>query len=166
MLKSNASTSTLRRLLQQELSLAKQMIAFGAAESAAIVAGDVPRLTNLTDEQSRVLAEQGALEKLRLTVTRELAWKFGIERRATLSALLPALTAHDQEALRGLRLELLEAQTAMQRLNARNAHLLDNALDFVQFAIGALTTTALQPARYGTNLAHIVAPAFYIDSKA
>jgi flagellar biosynthesis/type III secretory pathway chaperone len=164
--KNSATPATLRRLLQQELTLGNRLIALAEEESAAIVAGDVARLNALATEQHRRLDEQKALETIRMAATRELAWKHGVERFPTLSSLLPALPAQEQQALQRLRQELLDAEEALKRLNSRNAALLTHALDFVEFSIKTLTSAALQPARYGTNLAHVIAPAFYIDSKA
>ncbi|HLK57574.1 MAG TPA: flagellar protein FlgN [Chthonomonadaceae bacterium] len=166
MSKSNATPATLRRLLQQELTLGKRLVALAEEESAAIVAGDVSRLNALAMEQRRRVEEQQALETVRIGVTRELAWKHGIERYPTLSILLPTLPAQEQQAMKRLRQELLETEEELKRLNSRNAQLLTQALDFVEFSIKALTSAALQPARYGSNLAHVIAPAFYIDSKA
>ncbi len=63
-------------------------------------------------------------------------------------------------------MQVLETQGLLDVVNARNLRLLDNALEYVRFSLEMLTTAALKPARYGTNLAQIAAPTFYIDSKA
>ena len=86
--------------------------------------------------------------------------------RFSIGTRLPVLPAREQEPLRRLRLQLIDIHQQLERSNRRNRLLLENALDFVRFSLDALTTAALQPARYGTNLAQIAAPSFYIDSKA
>ena len=54
----------------------------------------------------------------------------------------------------------------LEIVQARNRRLIDNALEYARFSLELLTEAALQPARYGANLARISAPTFYIDSKA
>ena len=79
---------------------------------------------------------------------------------------MPRCPTREQESLRDLRADLLKLHQQLEIVQARNRRLLDNALEFVRFSLETLTTAALQPARYGTNLKRIAAPTFYIDSKA
>ncbi len=166
MSKPNTNISGLRRILQQELLLGKQLVALAEEESEVIIRGDVSRLAALEMEQRHCVEEQTGLENARMTATRTLAFALGMERIPTLSGLLPALPARDQDVISQLRVQLLETQGRLDSLNVRNRGLLENALEYVRFSLDALTTATLQPARYGVNLACVAAPAFYIDSKA
>ena len=162
----NTSPVALRRILQQELALGKRLLNLTQEESDVIARNDVPRLNALQAEQQQCLAEQSALEQARALATRELAWNLGMERPPTLSALIAALPAREQPDLRSLRADLLTLHQQMEIVQARNRRLIDNALEYARFSLDLLTDAALQPARYGTNLARISAPTFYIDSKA
>jgi flagellar biosynthesis/type III secretory pathway chaperone len=158
--------ATLRRILQEELQLGNRMVTLAEAETEAIIANDIVRLNALEAELHRCVKQQSAQEKARIAVTRELAGMLGLERVPTLLDLLPLLPPREQEALQRLRAQLLETQETLQNLNQRNRVLLDHALEFVRFSLELLTTAVLRPARYGTNLASIAAPTFYLDSKA
>ena len=162
----DTSPRSLRRLLQQELTLGKRLLALLQEETEVIVNNDITRLSALQAEQQQCLKEQTALENSRVISTRDLAWALGLERVPTLPVLIMALPDRDQESLRNLRTELLAVNQQLESLQTRNRSLLENALDYVRFSLDLLTEAALQPARYGANLTRISAPTFYIDSKA
>ena len=162
----NTSPAALRRILQQEATLGKRLLALAQEESEVIIADNVPRLTVLQAEQQQCLKEQESLEQARMIATRDLAWALGMERAPTLLGLLPALPIPHQAELRALRAELLALHQQLEIAQARNRRLIDNALEYVRFSLDLLTDAALQPARYGANLARLSAPTFYIDSKA
>lgn len=162
-----ANCIRLRRILQQELVLGKQLLALGAEETEVLVAANVARLQEIECEQRKCIDSQRLLETARMTLCRELAIGLCLDRiPKTLAELLPALPTRDQEALAKLRLELLEVHRQLENQNTRNRLLLNNALAFVKFSLNAVTTAVLKPARYGANLVRLSAPSFYIDSKA
>lgn len=166
MSKATRNPALLRRLLQQELALGKRLLTLGEAETEAIIANDIARLNQINAEQQACLEQQRALDKAREAAARDLAWGLGWERVPPFTELLTRLPEREQSALSDLRLQLLAVQGQLETGNARNRLLLDRALDYVQFSLELLTSVALQPARYGTNLATLATPAFYIDSKA
>lgn len=164
--KPTTSLVTLRRILQQELLSGKTLIALAEEAGEAIIAGDAERLPAIEARQKQALEQQRAQETARIAVTRELAWGLEIQRLPSLSELMQALPPREAESLSLLRTQLLETHLRLEKVNSRNRLLLENMLDYVRFSLQALTTAALQPARYGTNLTQVAAPSFYIDSKA
>ena len=162
----DTSPRSLRRLLQQELTLGKRLLSLLQEETEVIVKNDITRLSALQAEQQECLKEQTTLENSRVISTRDLAWALGLERVPTLPVLIMALPDREQESLRKLRTELLAVNQQLESMQTRNRSLLENALDYVRFSLDLLTEAALQPARYGANLTRISAPTFYIDSKA
>src|SRR5262249_34923624 len=148
---------------QEEVQLGKRLLALAEEETEVIIANDLSRLAALKLEQRHCVERQAALEAVRQSATRDLACATGMDQVPTLNSLLATLPVHDQETLSQLRVHLLEIQGRLDLLNARNRQLLENALDYVRFSLDAITTAALQPARYGTNLAQLSTPAFYID---
>lgn len=162
----NTNPMTLRRILQQELLLGKQLVTLAEEETDVIVRDDPPRLQELQLEQQKLFHNQIMLEATRVSATRDLAWKYGLDTLPTLSVLLGAMPEREREPFVRLRKELLDVQDRLDRIYKRNRLLLENALEYVRFSLELLTTATLMPARYGTNLASIDAPAFYIDSKA
>lgn len=166
MQKQTASPAALRRVMQQHLKLGRELIELATCQTEALVANDVPRLNALEAALKQCVTQQDTLDLERGALTRELAFSLGMERVPSLSELLPHFPAREQSGFETLRDELRDAQETLETLKARNLLLLENALEYTNFSIDALTTALLQPARYGANLTHIAAPAFYIDSKA
>ena len=166
MQKQMASSAALRRLMQQHLKLGRELIELATRQTEALVANDVPRLNALEAAQKQCVTQQDTLDLERGVVTRELGFSLGMERVPSLSELLPHFPSRERAEFEVLRRELQAAQSTLETLKSRNLLLLENALEYTNFSIDALTTAILQPARYGANLTHIAAPAFYIDSKA
>jgi flagellar biosynthesis/type III secretory pathway chaperone len=164
--RSNASPAALRRILQQQLSTGRALVALAERCERALIQGDTQMLDTLGPAQRSLLEQQAAQEAVRRQVTAELAGRLGLETVPTLSELQPSLPQSDADALSDLRDQILAAARRMDALNQGNSLLLANALEFVKFSLGALTTAALKPARYGVNFAQIATPSFYVDSKA
>jgi hypothetical protein len=165
MSKPSLNTVALRRVLQQELMIGQRLVELSQAESEAIVANDITRLSMLELEMRQRLEDQEKLESARLVAVRDLAAALGMEGIPTLSLLLPRLPRSEREALSRLRVQILETQTTLDTLTARNRNLLGCVLEYVRFSLRMLSEAALTPARYGTNLAALSAPTFYVDSK-
>jgi flagellar biosynthesis/type III secretory pathway chaperone len=158
--------AALRRILQQELAVGKRLADLAEEESDAIIHQNLVRMLALQEEQKECLQQQELLEVARLNATRDLAWGLGMDRVQTLAELLPGLPARDQDALQRLRTQLLETAGRLKMIDRRNRVLLEEAMHFIRFSLDTLTQAALQPPRYGSNMAVISTPAFYVDSKA
>lgn len=161
----NAHPSALRRVLQQELALGQRMLTLAEDQTEALVENDLDRLNAIQADQQRAVAEHEPLEKARQALVRDLAWMAGMDRAPNLAMLMPHLPHREQETLGRLRRQILDVEMQTQRANARNRRLIESALEFAQFSLKVLTTAALQPARYGTNIATLAAPTFYIDNR-
>lgn len=162
----NVNTMALRRILQQELLIGQRLVELSEAETEAIVANNISRLSTLELELRQRLEEQETLETSRLVAVRDLSWALGLEAIPTLTGLLSALPASERAALSQLRSQILETQAQLDRLTARNKNLINCVLEYIRFSLSMLSEAALSPARYGTNLAAVSTPTFYIDSKA
>ncbi|MCS6777562.1 MAG: flagellar protein FlgN [Chloroherpetonaceae bacterium] len=160
------ATQSLIQILQKELLVCRRLVELAEAESEAIIASDIARLSNLEIELRRRLEEQEQLESARIVAVRDIAFALRCNGLPTLAQLLPLLPEREQQVLAQLRVQILEAQAQLEVVTERNRMLLENALEYVRFSLDVLTGTALAPARYGTNLAALDAPVFYLDSKA
>ncbi len=163
--KPQASLTTLRRILQQEVLNGKRLIEIAMAQTNAITRRDLSRLSQLEMEMRQCLDVQEALDLSRTTTTRDLAVSLGMETIPSLSGLLTKLPQRDRVMLSQLRTQILEIQGQLDTLSARNKALIHTALDFVRFSLDVLTEAAFQPARYGTNPASLSTPTLYIDSR-
>ncbi len=161
----NTNISTLRRILQQELALGKRMALITQDETDALVENNAALVATLESELRQCMSQHAVLEACRVNAIRELAWAMQMQTLPTFGNLLAELPAKDSESLEKLRDEIMNTQRVLEILNARNRVLLDNLLEYVRFSLNAITSAALQPARYGSNLVRIATPAFYVDSR-
>ena len=166
MARATSNIAALRRILQQEVISGNSLIALAEEASASIINGETDKLAPLEQRQRQVLDQQRIQESARISATRDLAWGLKLDRVPPLSELIGVLPPTDASDLAKLRGQLLELHTHLERVNSRNRLLLDNMLAYVHFSLDVLTSAALQPARYGTNLTQVSAPTFYVDSKA
>ena len=160
-----AFAAALRRIMQQQLSTGRSLLALAELSEKAIIEGDTRQLEALVPQQRILIEQQLAQENARQQATAELSAKLGLNQAPTLTTLLPELSPGEAIALASLRTQILATQRRMESQNHCNAQLLENALGFVKFNLEALTSAALRPARYGVNMAQLEAPSFYIDSR-
>lgn len=159
------NAAALRRIMQQELQVGKRLVALADEMTQATIGRQVARIATLEEEQRELAALQITLDGLRGTVMRDIAQALGREQPPTLLALLPLLSLRDRNTLGQIRAQILETQERLTQSNQRNRLLLETALDCTRFNLEAITSAVLQPAPYGTNLASLDAPTFYVDSK-
>ena len=161
----NTNVSTLRRILQQELALGKRIAALTRQETEALVENNPVIVASLEAELRHSMTQLSVLETGRISAIRELSWAMQIQALPTFGNLLASLPAKDRESLEKLRDEIMSTQRVLEAQNSQNRVLLDNLIEYVRFSLDAITTAALQPARYGANLVRIATPAFYVDSR-
>ena len=161
----DSSASLLRRNLQDQLAAGKRLLALTMQEMEAIMQADVAGLARVQHSQQQCIERQTELENSRRAIMSELVAHIGGDTEATLSGILPLLPARDREALARTKDEILLVSARLTALNQTNGLLLEKALEYVKFSLDVLTNLALQPAKYGTNLTHIAAPSFFIDSR-
>ncbi len=158
--------ANLQRILQQHLLLARRLARLAKAQSEAIVAGDVVRLTSLEAEQRQTIQQQEALEPEREKATHDLAVLLRLTPESRLAEMIAKMPPPEKRTFSLLRQELLAVQEEIKRTKEENTRLLHSAIEYVQFSMESLTRAIFKPTRYGTNLAALAAPALLLDSRA
>ncbi len=162
----NLLSANLRRNLQHQLILARKLIRLSQEQTRALVSNDIVQIAVLETTVRESLSQQEGLEETRLQCTLEIAKALGLPPEATLVQVLPKLPPSDQRVLRQQRQEILKAHHELRALKEQNLHLLQNALDYVQFSLEAISSVAFKPSKYGTNLAALSSPSLLLDSRA
>jgi len=158
------------RALQQELALGKRLAALSNAQTEALVSNDVARVSALEAEGRVLVEQQTTLGQQRVEAARALASAVQLDAPPdkpvpSLAQIVLRLPLPEARQLIALRGEILRVEQEIQAVNARNRVLLQNALEFVEVSLYALTQLALRPARYGTNPDALAAPTFYVDQR-
>ena len=131
--------ANLRRILQQHLLLARRLLRLTKEQSAALVAGDVRKLSELEAQQRETLSQQQALEPQREEATRLLTTSLGLTGDLKLTQFMPKLPPEEQRAFTQIRKELLNVQEELSEVKQQNLRLIQNALEFVQMGMESIT---------------------------
>src|SRR5437763_10491979 len=102
-----AFAAALRRIMQQQLTTGRSLLALAEVSEQAIVEGDTQKLETLGPQQRILLEQQIAQENARQQATAELSARLGLEQAPTLTTLLPVLAPSDAIALAALRTQIL-----------------------------------------------------------
>jgi flagellar biosynthesis/type III secretory pathway chaperone len=161
----------LARALQQDLLLGRKLLDVTEHQAQALRNHEPERVQELLVAGEVVAAQQQEAGRQRVEAIQGLALALGMKPDAgsalpPLSDLALHLPLPDARRLLALRSEILAVEERLREAAERNRALIQNALEFVQFSLQALTGAALKPSRYGVNPNAVVAPTFYLDHKA
>jgi hypothetical protein len=161
----------LARSLQQDLLLGRKLLRITEEQAQALRSHAPERVQELLVAGEMVAAQQREAEKQRNEAIRGLTRAVGIQTDSAaplppLSEIALHLPLLDARRLLALRTEILSVEARIREASERNRALIQNALDFVQFSLQAITGAALKPSRYGVNPNALAAPTFYLDHKA
>jgi hypothetical protein len=161
----------LARALQQDLLLGRKLLGLTEQQAEALRNHEPQQVQELLAAGEIVAAQQLEAGRQRTEAVRELARALGLKPDGgsslpPLSDLALHLPLPDAHRLLALRTEILAVEERLREAGERNRALIQNALDFVQFSLQALTGAALKPAKYGMNPNALAAPIFYLDHKA
>lgn len=160
------AVARLLAVLRQERALLDRLHQLADSITDALLLDDLSRIVLLETRQAELCMRQAELERARVKAAGDLARVALSDPAASLSELIAMLPENEQMALQCMRQELLAKLEALRLLNERNRTLLEDGMRFVQEALDKLATAVVRPASYGTNLATVTAPAFFVDSKA
>jgi flagellar biosynthesis/type III secretory pathway chaperone len=122
----------LRRHLQEELGLHRQMLSLAEDKRSQIVAGDIKAFSSILEEEQRLLAAGAELRRRRDELLRRIA----LGRRIPAEQLrLKQLLERTPEPLRGqlsgLQSDLVGLLSRLREVNERNMLLIRQSLSFV-----------------------------------
>jgi hypothetical protein len=167
--KRQAQAQALHRALKQQLSLGHKLAECFRGLSESIVGQQVDRVVALVEKCGRIQARELDAEQARRDASASLATAVGIntdEEPSSLSQLTRRLPPSDAAPLRAVAREIRAIDAELRENMEQNRNLLQNALEFIEFSLNAITNAALRPSGYGSNRAAAIAPTFYIDRRA
>ncbi|MCA9849673.1 MAG: flagellar protein FlgN [Dehalococcoidia bacterium] len=123
-----AGAATLGDVLAGQRDLYRALVGIASNEQAAIVDGDVERLTELVEQKENILDHLRAMETERMTALVAIEMATGIAAEgATISEIAAHLPAASAEELQRLGRELKAEAVALEEAHAVNARLLRNS---------------------------------------
>ncbi len=123
-------------LFEQEIDLYGKLVEVSTKKTAIIVRGDVKALEQCTEEEQEIATDVKNLDNRRVAKTLEMAKVINKKpEEMTLLNLIGYLKGRpeDQERLEDIRVRLRAVLDDMKVVNDRNAMLLKQAMDLVEF---------------------------------
>jgi hypothetical protein len=167
--KRQAQAQALHRALKQQLSLGHKLAECFRSLSESIVSRNVDQVVALVDECGRIQAKDALAEQARRNASASLAIAVGMktdEEPPSLSQLTRRIPPSDAATLRAVAREIRALDAELRANMEQNRTLLQNALEFIEFSLNAITSAAMQPLGYGANRAVAITPTFYLDQRA
>ena len=133
--------------LEQEVTLAQEMVTLLAEEKKALVAMEMPKLIHLSKKKSNYAASIQALDEL----TQEIARKIITSPDAKtikIASLTPFLSSEQAEKLQKYREELARLQELIITGNQINKLFAEDVKTYLNDAISLITSTAAQQPIY------------------
>lgn len=135
-------------VLDKEGSEYEILLGLSMEKTPAIVAGDLTKLQQITDEEQNVVARINRLETKRVEVIQDIANV--LNRDVTtlkLTAIIQMLEARpaEQQKLAAVHDRLRSAAERMQQINNQNKELLNQALEMVEFDMNLLQAMKAAP---------------------
>ena len=135
-------------VLQQQSEVYAGLLELSQQKTPYIVAGDLEKINQITDEEQVWLSKLAPLERKRTEVTKDIANVLNRDvATLKISNLVEMLSSRPQEAaaLASARDSLAEVVKSLQLVNERNRELIDHSLKLVEFDMTLLQSMKAAP---------------------
>jgi len=146
--------NSLLEILNEQHSRYSDLLGLSQEKRDVIVANDVEGLQKITHLENILISQNQKLEKKRIEITKDIALVLGAnEEELTVSTLAELLDGqNEQNELIELGKKIRQTMGELSEINAYNASLIDNALDYVEFSLNIIRSTAEQDPTYYSAL--------------
>ena len=135
-------------VLGQESGLYEELLKLSGSKTPVIVAGDLDRLTVITDDEQRVVEKLASLDRKRQQSMKDIADVLNKDvRTLTITDLIALLKKRpgEAQALARERDRLKDVADRVRLVNEQNQKLLQSSLEMVQFEMNILQATKQAP---------------------
>ncbi len=135
-------------VLGQESGLYEELLKLSGSKTPVIVAGDLDRLTVITDDEQRVVEKLASLDRKRQQSMKDIADVLNKDvRTLTITDLIALLKKRpgEAQALARERDRLRDVADRVRLVNEQNQKLLQSSLEMVQFEMNILQATKQAP---------------------
>ncbi|HIJ78603.1 MAG: flagellar protein FlgN [Desulfobulbaceae bacterium] len=129
--------------LEQEVTLAREMITIIAEEKKALVAMDMPALIHLSKKKSTHAVRIQSLDELAQNIAREITAN-PAAKSIKLASLTPLLSPAQAATLQQYRKELAKLQEMIMTGNQINKHFAEDVKKYLNDAISLITSAAAE----------------------
>lgn len=133
-------------LLNQTLLIYQALLQLSRKKREILVEAKPQELEQLTKQEEMLIIEAGKLDKLRQTLTGELAAALGLPPGQTvLSVLIERADTETAAKLRTVSETFTEINDELLKLNELNERLIQQSLEFINFNINVLSQNKAEP---------------------
>lgn len=134
-------------ILQDEAGLYEQMLELCREETKVLVAGNVMRLDEIVQLQSRLIAQLGKAEMERAQCIGIIADELGMKAdEVNISALIKRVSEPQALDLKRMQSRLSGMLAEFKKINELNSQLIKNSIDFIDYTLAVLLDICQGPA--------------------
>lgn len=144
--------SQLSDVLAEQVAVFETLLDLSRRKRNVLVEGGIPEFEAILEAEQALLWQAGKLEQRRLGLQDEIANQLGVAaEEVTMSAIVEANPGQHEADLRRLQRHLGGLLADLDGLNAGNARLLQQSLDYINVAIAAIGGGDAGPGLYRTD---------------
>lgn len=148
----DATLSELTEVLAEQVAVFETLLDLSRRKRDVLVEGGIPEFEAILEAEQALVWQAGKLEQRRLGLQEDVARLLGMAvEDVTMSAILAANPGPHEAELRRLQKHLGGLLADLDGLNAGNARLLKQSLDYINVAIAALGAEDARAGLYRTD---------------
>lgn len=159
--------SVLIEVMQEQLDAYKELYDIGNKKTDVLVNGDIKTLSEITEQEQKLIIKLGKFEDGRFELVKEIA-KLCNKDASELKGdfIISILDEKEAKTFTAIYDELKILLHDIQEQNDRNERLIKNALDYINFSIKLITDAGTSKANYGADGASSQKSVHFIDKQA
>jgi len=153
--------------MQEQLEAYKELFDIGNKKTEVLIKGDIKVLSDITQQEQKLIIKLGKLEDERYAIVKELARQFNKDASQLKGDFLkPILDENESQKFNAVCDDLKKILLEIQKQNDRNEKLIKNALDYINFSVKLITDAGTSKGNYGADGVNTQKMIHFIDKQA
>jgi flagellar biosynthesis/type III secretory pathway chaperone len=138
--------NNLLEVLGQQAQTYEELYGLSQEKKDALVKDNINEIQKITDLENILLSQHGRIDKKRVQLMKDISLVLGVKDGSLdIPALINLLEGqNEQDELKQLRLRIRTALDKLAAANALNASLIENALDYIEYSLNVIRSSAMQ----------------------
>jgi flagellar biosynthesis/type III secretory pathway chaperone len=138
--------NNLLEVLGQQAQTYEELYGLSQEKKDALVKDNIEEILKITDLENILLSQHSRIEKKRVQLMKDIGSVLGVKDDSLdIPALIDLMEGQDeQDELKQVRLRIRTALDKLAAANALNASLIENALDYIEYSLNVIRSSAMQ----------------------
>jgi flagellar biosynthesis/type III secretory pathway chaperone len=138
--------NNLLEVLGQQAQTYEELYGLSQEKKDDLVKDNIDEIQKITDLENILISQHGRIEKKRVQLMKDIGSVLGVKDDSLdIPALINLMEGQDeQDELKQVRLRIRTALDKLAVANALNASLIENALDYIEYSLNVIRSSAMQ----------------------